>query len=235
MNSLVFYSSKNSDGKTDASGAFVPEAKSFAKRHNIPVCDVIGVDCTKRNSPGKRREVVMDEIAKRSNLDLLAFFGHGWPDGIQFGLKRIHVQYLVKVIGMHSNPGLKVGLFACLTAENDVREADHRNVGPGTDNGFADCFRDEMVRCGMSGGWVDAHKTAGHTNWNPYVVRFMCEDVKDPQYGAEGGSWLVSPGSLYWKRWCRALKNKATFFRYDFMLMDELEIMEALAGMEKEG
>jgi hypothetical protein len=97
-----------------------------------------------------------------------------------------------------------------------------------TDGGFADLLRDEMVRRGITDGWVDAHKTAGHTSWNPNVVRFLCEDVDDEEFGAEGGFYLVEPRSTYWKKWCAALRDNKSGFRYSFMTKTEFEIKTAL-------
>lgn len=227
MSKLVFYSSKNSRGKKDATGAFIPEAMKFAEFHGISKENVIGIDCTKTNSPGKRRAIVIDALRQRDNLELIAFFGHGWPSGIQFGFNKKHISMFVGHI--FANPALKICLYACLAAENSVRDRDHRNVGPGTDGGFADTLRDEMARSGIKNGWVDAHKTAGHTSWNPYVVRFLCDDVDDPEFGAEGGGWVVEPRSRYWNKWIQALRSNEGNIRYRFTVEDELDIKKMLS------
>lgn len=227
MNKLVFYSSRNVHGRPDATGAFIPEAKKFAKFHGVPAENLIGIDCTKRNKPGNRRAMVIKELRQRQDVELLAFFGHGWPSGIQFGFKKSHISLLVEHV--MAADSLKIGLYACLAAENQVRDRDHVNVGPGTDGGFADMLRDKMVQNGIAVGWVDAHKTAGHTSWNPYVVRFLCEDVDDPEFGAKGGGWLVEPRSAYWKKWVRALRRNIGDIRYRFMVEDELTIKKMLA------
>ena len=103
-------------------------------------------------------------------------------------------------------------------------------LGPATDGGFADVLRDEMVRAGLSSGWVDGHKTAGHTSFNPFLVRFLCEDVDDPEHGAEGGSWLVQPRSQLWRKWIAALKSKKNGLRYRFPFLTEMEIKMELFG-----
>jgi hypothetical protein len=229
MSKLVFYSNKNSHGRRDATGAFIPEAKKFAKFHGIPDENVIGIDGTKSNPAARRRAQVLNALRDVEQLELLAFFAHGWPNGIQFGFQRKHIQLLVG--HFPAKPYLKVVLYACLNAENDKRDRDHRNVGPGTDGGFADLMRDEMVRFGMTEGRVDAHKTAGHTSWNPYVVRFPCEDVQDEEFGAEGGGWIVEPGSTYWKKWVKALRVNVNDIRYNFPMMDEADILNELRGI----
>jgi len=192
---LVFYSAVNTKNKRDATGAFIPEARAYAKEREVDDYNVIGVDCTKK--PGHRRQVVYDAIRAVDHITEVAFFGHGWPSGIQFGITRDQCKELAQLLAPRTIEAndLHIVLFACLAAENDIRDTDVARVGPGTNGGFADVLRDELVRKGVGRGWVDAHKTAGHTTWNPYVVRFLCEDVKDPELGAEGGAWIVAPGS----------------------------------------
>ena len=224
---VIFYSSRNEPGRVDATGAFIPEARAFKEYYGVPDENFIGIDCTKRNKPVNRRTQVIETLRQVDSLEYLAFFGHGFPDGIKFGLRRKHIGFLVG--NMRAKLNLKVGLYACLAAENDVRDTNVRNVGPGTDGGFADFLRDTMVREGITDGWVDAHKTAGHTSWNPHVVRFMCEDVEDLEYGAEGGSYLVAPRSASWKRWCKALRKNTDGLRYSFLSKSELEIKNQLA------
>jgi hypothetical protein len=225
-NTLVFYSNTNSHGKQDASGAFVPEALAFQRYHKIPDENCIGINCTKNNPPESRRDQVLRIIGNRKNLDLLAFFGHGWPNGIQFGLQRRHIPFLVQHLDNPSD-SLKVVIYACLTAENDVRDTDIHSVGPATDGGFADLLRDELVRHGITKGWVDGHKTAGHATWNPYVVRFLCESVDNPEIGGEGGAYIVPPNSQFWRKWVNVLRKNPDV-RYWFPLQTEMEIKEGL-------
>jgi len=223
---LLFVSSRDSHGKRDASGAFVPEARGFAKYHGVPDENVIHIDCTKRNPKANRVKAVETEMLRRvgANLKAICFYGHGWPSGIQFGFNKQNVDQLAELIMRCAADDVKIALFACLAAENAVRDTDHKRVGPGTDGGFADLLRDKIVWRGIRHGWVDAHKTAGHTTWNPYVVRFLCEDVDDPEYGAEGGGWIVEPRTKYWKKWVAALRKNTGKLRYGFFLEEELHI-----------
>jgi hypothetical protein len=227
-NILVFYSNTNAHGKHDATGAFIPEAEEFQKVHQIPEKNMFGIRCP-RVPKKKRRQQVLDTIESFDEpLDSIAFFGHGWPQGIQFGFNRKNLIELVDVVKNKSYSTLNITLFACLAAEDDVRDRDHKNVGPGTDGGFADVLRDTMVREDILYGHVDAHKTAGHTSWNPYLVRFLCEDVDDPEFGAIGGGWLVEPRSQMWKKWVNALRDKEGGLRYRFPFMTEMEIKQEL-------
>lgn len=229
-NILVAYSNTNVKGKHDATGAFIPEAKAFAELHDIPSGNVVGIKMPKV-AKVKRRRATLDAIAHAGrdlSLEHIALFGHGWPQGIQFGFNRKHIPELVQHMARYCRPDVSVTLYACLAAENDVRDKNVKNIGPTTDGGFADVLRDEMVKQGLGHGWVDGHKTAGHTSWNPYLVRFLCEDVDDPQFGAEGGAWVVAPRSQLWKKWIKALRDKKGGLRYRFPFMTEMMIKREL-------
>jgi hypothetical protein len=110
MNILVIYSDKNSKGKHDATGAFIPEAFAFAKHHEIPKENLIPVTCV--GVPKyKRKAKVLKEIEKAGierKLDAIVFFGHGWPSGIQFGIGRKDVPELAELISKHSYPTVKI-------------------------------------------------------------------------------------------------------------------------------
>ncbi len=232
-NILVIYSNTDSHGKHDATGAFIPEAEAFAELHGVPQRNMFGVKCPRVNKAIRREHVyaAIEEASRERPLGAIAFFGHGWPQGIQFGFNRKLIPELVKFMAPpRCRSDVVVTLFACLAAENDVRDRGVTNLGPATDGGFADLLRDEMVRQGMIYGWVDGHKTAGHTSWNPNLVRFLCEDVDDPEYGAEGGAWLVAPRSELWRKWIKALKNKKGGMRYRFPFLREMEVKAELHG-----
>jgi hypothetical protein len=231
-NILVIYSNTNTGKKSDATGAFIPEARAFAKVHGVPAENVVGIKCPKTNK-AKRRKQVLDAIESAGQygpLDAIAFFGHGWPDGIQFGFNRAHIPELVGTMQGYCSPSVKVTLFACLAAENDVRDKQVKQLGVATDGGFCDLLRDEMVRHGMNKGDVTGHKTAGHTRWNPYWVRFLCSAVTNPEVGATGGAWLVEPGSELWRPWVKALKDQKGGLGYRLIFMSELDIKAELMG-----
>jgi len=231
-NILVIYSNTNTGKKHDASGAFIPEAKAFAKLHGVLKENIVGIKCPRVKKSTRRSDVytAIEVAGYDQKLDAIAMFFHGWPRGIQPGFNRSHIPKLVEVMSQHCNPNVKITLYACLAAENDVRDKQTKNLGPATDGGFCDVLRDEMVRKGFTAGHVDGHKTAGHSGWNPYLVRFLCDAVEDPEIGGLGGHWLVAPGSQFWKPWVKALKNKEGGLRYRFPYMDELDIKAELMG-----
>lgn len=233
-NAIVFFSNTDTKGKKDATGAFIPEAKKFASYHGIPETNMFGIKC-----PGvsrqKRAEAVFDGLYEArkltDRLESVSFFGHGWPAGIQFGFNKKNVDELSRQMAVIAAKDLKVTLYACLAAENETRDSEIKNIGVGTDGGFADLLRDSLYKNGVTKGWVDAHKTAGHTSWNPYVIRFLCE-ICGPE-GGEGGSWLVEPRSQFWKKWVKALRHELNF-RYAFPFYTELELKNILGTLNFE-
>lgn len=232
-NIVVLYSNTNSHGRNDANGAFIPEAKKFSKLHAVPDKNRIGLNlmCSKKRRREKTFEAIESCYTKGNAVEAIALFGHGWPDGIQFGFDRKHINELSGFLAENCSPDCRIILFACLAAENDTRDLMHGNVGPGTDGGFADLLRDQMVREGFEKGHVDAHKTAGHTAWNPFLVRFLHNSVVDPVAGAIGGAWLVAPRSEHWSDWKTALKDEKSGLRWRFPFMSELQIKAELAGV----
>jgi len=231
-NILVIYSNTNTGKKHDASGAFIPEAQAFQAAHNIPDCNMVGIKCPRIKKSTRRKQVyeAIERVSQDYPLDAIAFFGHGWPDGIQFGINREHIPELVSHMDGCCTQEVKVTLYACLAAENDVRDKQIKKLGVATDGGFCDVLRDEMVRQGFTAGHVDGHKTSGHTLVNPYWVRFLCENVDDPEFGAVGGAWLVAPRSILWKPWVNALRDRDKGLGYRFPFMDELDIKAELMG-----
>jgi hypothetical protein len=215
-NTLVVYSAVNSKGKHDATGAFIPEALGFATVHGISRNNFCAVDC--RRPAAERREQVLDAIAavgRNTPIDAIAFFCHGWPNGIQVGIRRKEIPELVQRLEHFASEFLVITLYACLTAENDVRDREIKRIGPATEGGFADCLARDLGAAGFK-GWVDAHKTSGHATWNPYVIRFQMQ-TETPR-----AAWLVEPGSQFWKSWVQAMHD--TNMRFEFPFWSEMAV-----------
>lgn len=228
---LVMYSNTNTKGKHDATGAFIPEAIAFSKYHKVPIENQLGVKCPRISKAARRRKVlefIKERGVENDGIEAIAFFCHGWPKGIQFGFDREHIPELTDVIRQRCVDEIFIPIYACLTAENDIRDKKKNNdIGPATNGGFADLLRDSLEKNGIKKGWVDAHKTAGHAGWNPYVVRFLMDSVSEVYNNGIGGSWLVGPRSQSWKEWIKYLRESD--LRYRFPFMTELEIKMELA------
>jgi hypothetical protein len=243
MHCIAFVTDRNTSGKHDATGAFIPAAHAWAEVHGGRV---VPVQCVGKTPLARRNHVIATLRALDSILGHVAFFGHGWPDGIQFGFYRWNSDTLAAAISdrVNTQDGVSVALYTCLTAENDVVDADARpeRAGVATDGGFADVLRDNLVRCGVTSGHVDAHKTAGHAAFNPNVIRFECYNPSVDSFGVAlstvntgeivesdmrgiGGQWIVAPGSALWHAWVMALGPQSTStMRYRFPMMTVAEI-----------
>ena len=181
----------NAPGRKDVTAVFRPEAERYLDVHGGEL-----VVFDNRAPMGARADYVMARLFELGPCDALAFFCHGWPDGIQAGFRRASAARLATVAP------LVVTLYACSTAYGLPLGA------PGGDGGFADRLRDELCKARKTACRVDGHDTKGHATWNPRVRRF--EGAGSPT-GGQGGSWIVAPGTALWKRWAAALRTSRRF------------------------
>jgi hypothetical protein len=172
----------------------------------------------------QRRAACVAAIQKSTQLDVLAFFCHGWRDGLQAGFTRSNVLALARLIAMHGDPDAHVLLYACQTGrDGDAQEADDREPGPGGDGGFADALRDACEVLGRR-ITVMGHTTSGGSTVNPFARYFA------PGCGGLGGHWYVEPESQLWQAWVRALRDPRSTLRYRFPFMSTAEIADELGG-----
>jgi hypothetical protein len=215
VKAIAIHATANSVGKSDASGAFKPEALAFQK-HWIAqgaACARFGFD-NRRKLPDRAAEVE-GILATQSGLELVALFCHGLRRSLQTGHSLATVKALADAIARASGPRVVVALYACSTA-HEV------NVQRG---GFADALRDELARLGKT-GWVDAHSTAGHSTENPHVQRF---DICPCEIDEVKGDWIVPKGPL-WRSWVRALDTNARGLRFRFPTMAVDEVRAEVGG-----
>jgi hypothetical protein len=207
MKSIAFTPKYNTPGLHDATGAFQPEARSFAKIHGGVVVQVDN-HATKQ----KMRESVIETLRNMiEQPTLVAFFCHGWRTGIQLGFSSANVAELVPLFGI--SPA--VALYACSAGDG---------AGVGGDGGFADSLRDALCRDGNVFCQVDAHTTSGHCSRNPYVRRF---EGMGSSVGGAGGYYIVTPRSEQWPAWKRALMGD---LRLRFPTMSVASIHAELAA-----
>lgn len=220
MNLLCLVPDTNTPGKKDVTGAFAPEALAFARYHKKPSAIV---RFPARPDYGVRRSACTRAIRMvRGELDVLAFFCHGWRDGIQAGFRIANVRALASLIADHVTVDGHVVLYACEAARDaDDEDEDDLVGGPGGDGGFADELRDACETLGRR-VTVTAHATAGHCTWNPYVRYFA------PGCMGRGGHWVVEPNSALWRPWVRALRSPDSSLRLRFWGMSFEEIRAEL-------
>lgn len=214
MRAVVFAPLHNSPGKSDATGAFQPEAHKFARMHGKGVSIHL---FNPRDPMYERREHVLETIGRLrpGSLDALVMLCHGWRDGIQAGFRIPDIAKLVAAVKPKAAVDLKVILYACDTGrDGDDDRDDDRDSGPGGDGGFADVLRDGLFHAGIT-ATVYAHTTAGHCTQNPYLRLFPPDSVM-------GGIWVVDPSSDLWPAWRRAMRHTDLPLRVPFMPMADI-------------
>lgn len=199
---------------TDFKGAFEPESLTFMKvvpgKHKL-----IKFDASK--GVAARRAFVFGELSKLKGVDYrgVAFFCHGWHNGIQAGVTLAQIPELVRLIceatknGVDAKDVLHVPLYCCSTAaKGAVPEAASETGG---DGGFADTMRDNFCLQGKPWVRVFGHTTPGHTTRNSQVRVF---EGKGSTIGGLGGEVLVRqppPKNPLWSVWNAAIAGKAPF------------------------
>jgi hypothetical protein len=217
---LAFMPDRNTGERHDFTGAFRPEANAFVKRHDaLPAVMVNIADPLKRRT----EHVIAAITASQSPLELIAFFCHGHPLGLQLvgdravrsgGSVQVEahgetIRKLAAAIASRSKPDVRVVLYAC-SAGNGAQ--------PDGDEGFADRLRDALCVAGARHNQVFAHTTAGHATQNPHVRVFA---GNGSPVGGTGGTWIVAPSSKLWPTWKHALRND---LRFRFPLMSLADI-----------
>lgn len=221
---LCFVPDANSPGKSDVTGAFLPEARGFARHHGV------NPELAIRRFPAaapiqKRRAVCVQAFDTMFDpLDLVVFFCHGWRDGLQAGFLRANILVLARLLALHAKHDAHVLLYACDTGrDGDTLSDDETEPGPGGDGGFADELRDACEAIGRR-VTVMGHTTTGHCVLNPFARYFA------PGCAGKGGHWYVEPESALWQRWVRALRDPRSTLRYRFPRMTPAQIAEELGG-----
>lgn len=223
MQGLVFAPDRNTPGKKDATGAFLPEARAFLKQHDLSDDSLVLFDPTA--PPSDRRRRVNNALAQRLELDVVAFFCHGYARGIQAGLQSTHLTDFATQLALRARRDLRVALYACDTGrDEDAQSADDREPGPGGDGGFADRLRDALEQRGLD-AVVLGHATAGHTTYNPYMRRFVAGA------GGIGGEWFVEPKTALWTRWVRALRAPRSTLRLRLPWMTPKDVQRELTAV----
>jgi len=227
---LIFVPKLNTEGKKDATGAFMPEAKAFAALARTG-SRIYRFDNTKA-LPKRRAEVLAElDRSKNEGFTAVALFCHGWLDGVQAGFLRRHAVEFAHAINaaVSSAPNavttdVTVALYCCSTGK-DPQDDPLTAAGTGDDS-FADKLRDALCAAGQVDCRVMAHASKAHTTMNPMVL-FM--DGMGVATGGVGGYAPVSPKSGDWSAWKKALRTTDLRFRMPFM--SPAEIHEALSAL----
>lgn len=197
----------------DYSGAFKPEAMRFCTlyggmRVEVPLDKPLRFQ--QETCLGAIQGAAQNAAAAGKTLDCVAFFCHGFTPRLQFAWSRPNVGRLAQAL---AEVGCRrVALYACSAAGGP---------GPGGDGGFADVLRDAMCIVGMTDARVLAHRTSGHTTWNPRK-RFF-EGMGSP-VGGTGGFDIVGEKSPLWNRWRKRLATPKDTLRFQINFMSVADI-----------
>lgn len=221
---IIIAPQSNTPTKSDATGAFQPEAQAFDRLQGHTAFHLFD----NRVPMGDRRASFLRMLGTLSPTSRgLAAYCHGWPRGVQFGFLLSHADLLARALVKACVPATRerpliVNLACCDTARDtdDDRVDDIREDGPGGIGGFADVLCTRLAAQGAPCR-VFAHASLGHTTTNPYVRVFDSTD-EYPQ----GGPWVVPPSSSLFRRWRAALRD--TNLRHRFCLMSHAEIEHEL-------
>lgn len=218
---LILLPDRNTPGKQDFGGAFLPESQQFARIRKEQGWDVRSVLIDLGASKPLRAAQVFAALdpGKGEPWGCIAIFAHGLRSGLpQFGIGLNDVGHMASLMASTKLPGIVVPIYACSTANGDKPSKEGE---PGGDGGFADRLRDALCAAGSIECTVDAHATAGHATWNPHVRRFLGAGTAN---GGIGGKWIVAPGSPLWKSWVKALRPPGDLrFRFPWLTTNEIE------------
>jgi len=185
MNALSFSPEHNSPNKSDATGAFIPEAKAFQKLHGG---SLVFIDNTQLHAGRAKQVLTALKAHADHSLDVVAFFGHGVSSGtpsfgfdLRGGSRGLKAEILADELNRVLKSGGKILMYCCLLAKDP--------------RGFAWVLSHETELA------VYAHSTAGHTTWNPYVVKYD---------GTTAKPWIAE-NAPHWAEWVHKLHNDQTF------------------------
>lgn len=163
MNHLIFYTATNKKGKSDATGAFIPEAVKLGKYLEAVYPDSHVAKCgidTDRSSSEMRDQVEM-ELDKLNlagvEFDAIWFLCHGYQGGIQYGYKwKSGAARLVREVTKYNPKVQMISFYSCLVSKD-------------TGNFASWVFWELFKRSGAKDVQVFGHYTRGHTTMNPRI------------------------------------------------------------------
>lgn len=213
---LLFHPTTITPGHIDDAGYFRRNAQAAAAlwaREDGLVCHIIPFDNTK-SERARRADVAAACAIFGGSVALIAFFCHGWTDGVQAGFTRGTIGAFADLAKAAAAPGqlLRIALYACSTGSD--------RFGHDGDNSFADFARDHISDLGLR-VQIDCHTTPGDATENSHLRR-----LESP--AGVGGTLLVDPMNHHVQELLRTLWR----FRFPFKSRDEItaDVSAALAA-----
>lgn len=204
---LVFTPDRNHTGN-DFKGAFKPESDRYKLWYESRG-DTVEIHRIDTTHPGGSRTEVETIVEATAGIDRLAFFCHGWREGMQMGYRssteddRQRLLMLAGRIYRQSTPNLRVALYACL-------------AGKGGDGSFADVLFESLRASGCADVSVFAHTDAGHATRNADAILFS------PAHPS--GEVIAERKTPMYRRFDARLDDKADDLRWraPYMTVEEL-------------
>jgi len=204
---LLFHPTRITAGHVNDAGYFrnnaLAAAKLWTREYGLE-CHVIPFDNGLVES--KRRSAVADACAPfAGRVAVLAFFCHGWTDGMQAGFTRGTIGAFTSIAKMVAVPGqlLRIPLYACSTGSD--------RFGHDGDNSFADFARDHISDAGVR-VQLDVHTTPGDATKNKHLRR-----LESP--AGVGGALLVDASDHH----VQELLNSLWRFRFPFETREQID------------
>lgn len=202
---LILAQKNNQPGRQDATGAFHIGARAFCRLYGLKkpilIDNAVGLSAKEKYKDYEKRcRATYKEIdGSESPLDVIAFFGHGTPNGLpSFGLFSSDINTLAEKIRKKCKDRCAILLYAC---------------SAGALGGFAEKLAN-MINSGGSTTKdcrvVYGHLIDGHTFLNPYYTYFP------------GREYVVIPGTSIFNSWVKAINNNSLWARFPFMSDEEL-------------
>lgn len=203
---------------------FLLQARAFAALHGVPSQAVQIFDNS--HDLSTRAAQVTRALAEYKGLDCVAFCCHGWappgtPEhpvhtvGIQAGWLKSQIPQMAEALKEACAPAPVIALFCCSTAQDDKGKTDDTLPAIGGEAGFADWLRRELVKLGVR-PTIFAHASRGHCVQNPYLRRFLPDELA-------GGEWVIAPKSELWHVWVPALVHTDLALRVPLMAQADIE------------
>jgi len=148
---------------------FTREARAYQK-YNIAQGAEVFTHGVSARQPFRDRlwdfsQIVGEHIREHKNADVLAYWGHGYPSGIQLGFKWKHGASMLArdMIGLEAKTLI---LYACSVAKGK--------------NNFLLWIAEELIKNGVKDFKLFGHDRRGHTMKNPFVVCYKPKEIPAP-------------------------------------------------------
>ncbi len=150
----------------DATGAFQPGVKYFKELYSKNGGNVGTLLFDNHSKGGQIFDSIIHAIQIGPNqLDAVAYFGHGYPHGMASAhIAEGSVKTFAAAIRANCNPGVKIMLYACSCARQNVPPAKHGRAGC-----FAQWLASALADVNAT---VYGHDIAGHSYRNPTLYRY---------------------------------------------------------------